>query len=117
MGSVFCRSRAGGIIAYQTGSYPITITNCVSFGDIHHANSTDPIQVAEKNASGVFGGYNANAPTTVLNCYAKFAEHNANYFVNVTTADVLATEFFWSSQVSFDLENIWQFVDGAISLR
>lgn len=117
VGTVSCRSRAGGIIAYQTGSYPITITNCVSFGDIHHANSTDPIQVAEKNASGVFGGYNANAPTTVLNCYAKFAEHNANYFVNVTTADVLATEFFWSSQVSFDLENIWQFVDGEISLR
>ena len=117
VGTVSCRSRAGGIIAYQTGSYPITITNCVSFGDIHHANSAEPIVVAEKNASGIFGGYNANAPTTVLGCYAKFAEHNQNYFVNIVTAADIATESFWSARVSLDLENIWQFVDGVLSLR
>ena len=116
-GTVSTKSRCGGIIAYQTGSYPVTITNCVSFGDIYHANSAEPIAVAEKNASGIFGGYNANAPTQVLNCYAKFEEHNAAYFVTTTSATQIASASFWTDYAHFDLENVWQLVDGVLTLR
>lgn len=109
VGTVMADSRCGGIIAYQKGIMSVMVTNCVSMGDIYHAGSETPIQVAEKNASGIFGGYSSNAPTRVVNCYSKFEEHNANFIVNIIINDNLKTEDFWKISLGFDIDNVWEF--------
>ena len=117
VGTVSADSRCGGIVGYQKGIMSMSVTNCISDGEIYHAGSTAPIQTAEKNASGIFGGYSAPANAFVRNCYARFEEHNTNYEVFVIDNTLLTVESFWSGTLKFDLENIWQFVDGEISLR
>ena len=117
VGTVSADSRCGGIVGYQKGIMSMSVTNCISDGEIYHAGSTAPIQTAEKNASGIFGGYSAPANAFVRNCYARFEEHNTNYEVFVIDTTLLTVESFWSGTLKFDLENIWQFVDGEISLR
>ena len=108
-GTVAGQNRVAGIIGYQQGLTKLTVTRCINTGDIYYIDGTAPIIAAEKNASGIFGGYVANAPTSVATCYAKFEEHNATYFVSIYSENNLVTEDFWSLMLGFDLENIWQF--------
>ena len=110
VGTVYANKRAGGIIGYMQGMQTITVNNCVSFGDIYHAGSVEPIVVAEKNASGIFGGYVGTADALVTQCYAKFEEHNSNYDVSVATEDNMKSENFWKVFTKFDLENTWELV-------
>lgn len=109
VGTVAGSDRVAGIIGYQQGLGTLTISNCVSAGDIYYQEAAAPISSAEKNASGIFGGYSSSAPTTVAACYAKFEEHNSNYFVNVYVASDLESETFWSITLGFDLDSIWVF--------
>ena len=109
IGTTAGKNRVSGIIGYQQGMTKLTVSNCVSNGDIYYIDATAPIMVAEKNASGIFGGYAANAPTNVTNCYAKFEEHNANYFVTIFTDSTINNETFWSGWLGFDLNDVWKF--------
>lgn len=110
VGTVRANKRAGGIIGYMQGSATLRINNCVSFGDIYHAGSVEPIVVAEKNASGIFGGYESTSDTLVENCFAKFEEHNTNYDVTVITEANMTNESFWTAFTKFDFENTWELV-------
>lgn len=103
-------TRCGGILAYHKGLAPITITNCINTGDIYHAGSTTPIVIAEKNASGILGGYNTNAVENVENCYANLSEHNAYLDVQIYTEDLLGTSYFWSDYMKFDTTNTWELI-------
>lgn len=109
-------NRVSGIIGYQQGITAVTVRNCVSAGDIYYVNTNAPIIQAEKNASGIFGGYVSTSATTVSGCFAKFEEDNSNYLVSVynpgTTDNPggdLAREGFWTISMDFDIANIWQF--------
>ena len=108
-GTVIADSRCGGIVGYQKGMMSMSVTNCISDGDIYHAGSTTPIITAEKNASGIFGGYNTAANAFVRNCYARFEDHNTNYEVMLIDDTLLPVEGFWKNTLKFDTENIWQF--------
>lgn len=110
VGTVRASKRAGGIIGYQQGVQKLRINNCVSFGDIYHAGSVEPIVVAEKNASGIFGGYSGTADTLVTACYAKFEEHNGNYEVSIATEANMKSETFWKVYTKFDFTNVWELV-------
>lgn len=110
VGTVKANKRAGGIIGYMQGVQKLTINNCVSFGDIYHAGSVEPIVVSEKNASGIFGGYSATADVLVTACHAKFEENNGNYDVSVVTEDNMKSENFWKVFTKFDFENTWELV-------
>ena len=112
VGTVYANKRAGGIIGYMQGVEILKINNCVSYGDIYHAGSVEPIVVAEKNASGIFGGYSATSETEVTACYAKFLEHNSNYDVSVITETDITNERFWTAFTKFDLVNVWELVEG-----
>lgn len=117
VGTVAGANRVSGIIAYQQGTSPIAVSNCISFGDIYYQASDAPLTIAEKNASGIFGGYVATAATTVRNCFAKLAEDNEVYSVAVIYASNIGDLSFWTDRATFDMENIWQFVDGVVTLR
>ena len=110
VGTVKANKRAGGIIGYMQGVQKLTVNNCVSFGDIYHAGSVEPIVVAEKNASGIFGGYVGTADTLVTGCHAKFEEHNSNYDVSIVTEDNMKSADFWKVFTKFDFENTWELV-------
>ena len=109
VGTVAGGDRVGGIIGYQNNTRPLTITNCVSLGEIYYKETAAPITSAEKNASGIFGGYAASAPTVVRGCFANLEEHNTSFGVLTVVTSQLETESFWSLSAGFDLENIWVF--------
>ena len=111
VGTVYASKRAGGIIGYMQGIEVLRVNNCISYGDIYHAGSVEPIVVAEKNASGIFGGYSATSDTEVTACFAKFLEHNTNYDVSVITLRDLQNTNFWSAFTKFDLKNVWELVE------
>jgi hypothetical protein len=111
--TVRANSRAGGILAYQQGLDTLRITGCVSFGTIYHAGAVDALVVAQKNASCIVGGYNSQADARVTWCYARFAEHNSNYGVEVVDINDLSDKTLWEEYMGFDFENVWNFNDSA----
>ena len=108
-----CKSgnRAGGILGYQQGVGKLRITNCLNYGDLYHAGSTAPITVAEKNCSGIIGGYVTTADCIITNCFAKFEEHNADYGVSVVPLGRLQDKSFWVTWMFLDMENIWEYIE------
>lgn len=109
VGTVRAKNRAGGIIGYMQGVAVCRVNNCLSIGDIYHAGSVTPIEIAEKNASGIFGGYSGTSDTLVTNCFAKFEDHNTNYNVIVVSDENLSNKAFWSVFAKFDYD-VWEFV-------
>jgi hypothetical protein len=110
-GTAIANNKCGGIIGNQQGSGKAVVTNCINIGDIYHAGSTSPIVTAEKNASGIFGGYVSNADVTVSNCYAKFEEHNVYYGVETYISGFLSLDVYWGSiYLRYDTDTIWEFV-------
>lgn len=111
-GTVKANSRSGGILGYQQGTGTLRISNCVSYGDIYHATGADPIVVAEKNSSGIMGGFVAAADCIITNCYAKIAEYNTEYGVTVIHSAHVTMTNFWSGSnwANFDMENLWEYV-------
>ncbi len=109
-GSASSMTRCGGILAYHKGLETVVITNCASIGDLYHAGVAVPITTAEKNCSGILGGYPSNGKLTVIGCYAKFIEHNSSSDVTETSVESLAKSAIWKDNLAFDPE-IWEFVD------
>lgn len=109
VGTVYSQTRCGGIIAYQKGVDKVKVSYCVSYGTLYHAGMSTPVETAQKNCSGIFGGYSSNAPTEVIACFAKFEEHNQSYSVDAITQDQIESESFWKNYVRIDTE-IWEIV-------
>lgn len=109
VGTIAGGNQLGGIIGYQNNTRPLTITNCVSLGTIYYQDATTPLSSPEKNASGIFGGYNSSELTIVRGCFSNIEEHNTSFGVLTVTTSQLETESFWSLSAEFDLENIWVF--------
>ena len=107
VGTIAGGNQLGGIIGYQNNTRPLTITNCVSLGTIYYQDATTPLSSPEKNASGIFGGYNSSELTIVRGCFSNIEEHNTSFGVLTVTTSQLETESFWSLSAEFDLENIW----------
>ncbi|MGN1373367.1 MAG: hypothetical protein ACI4VK_04895 [Candidatus Coproplasma sp.] len=108
-GTVYSQTRCGGILAYQKGVDKVTISYCVSYGTLYHAGMSTPVETAQKNCSGIFGGYSANANTEVFNCFAKFEEHNQSYSVEPIAQSRVETVTFWKNYVRLDT-SIWEIV-------
>ncbi|MGN0815036.1 MAG: hypothetical protein ACI4MH_07380 [Candidatus Coproplasma sp.] len=108
VGKAYGDNRIGGIIAYQQGLGKLRVTGCVNAGDIYY-KSENPSEFAQKNASGIFGGYVAAANTIVNRCYAKFDEHNSSYNVELIYEELMKKADFWSESVGFDTQNVWKF--------
>lgn len=109
-GSAASLTRCGGILAYHKGLQEVTITNCASIGDLYHAGVAVPITTAEKNCSGIVGGYPSNGRLTITGCYAKFIEHNTSADVVEVTMDSLKNRSIWLDNLKFDT-NIWELVE------
>ncbi len=108
-GTAMGKSRVGGIIAYQKGIHRVRVGYCVSYGTLYHAGAVTPVETAEKNCSGIFGGYAGAADTSVSGCYAKFADHNGSYDVRIFTETDIASKTIWNT-LYFDME-VWEYVE------
>lgn len=109
-GSASSMTRCGGILAYHKGLENVVITHCVSIGDLYHAGVAVPITTAEKNCSGIVGGYPSNGRLSVSGCYAKFIEHNTSSDVTETTIEALGMASIWTRDLEFDTA-IWELVE------
>ena len=109
VGTVISSNRGGGILGYQQGNGTLRISYCVSDGTLYHAGGTTPVVTAEKNCSGIVGGYVSTADAIISRCYARFEEHNADYDVSVIDDSLYNLEAFWANVLGFDIENIWQY--------
>ena len=98
-----------GIESPQQGNGTLRISYCVSDGTLYHAGGTAPVVTAEKNCSGIVGGYVSTADAIISRCYARFEEHNADYDVSVIDDSLYNLEAFWANVLGFDIENIWQY--------
>jgi hypothetical protein len=107
--TVKANTRCGGILGYYKGLHSLRIYGCISLGNLYHANAVEPLTSAQKNASCIVGGYSASGDARVSWCYAKFAEHNTNYGVEVIDTSDMEIERIWSENMGFDLENTWKF--------
>lgn len=109
LGTAMGKSRVGGIIAYQKGIQRVRVRYCVSYGTLYHAGAVTPVETAEKNCSGIFGGYAKAADTQVVGCYARFADHNDSYDVRVFNDTDITSKTIWNT-LSFDME-VWEYVE------
>lgn len=91
--------RVGGIIGYQSNvssNIELIITNCISMGKNFKSEGEggvkEEITSSVKNSSGIFGGFDASANTTVSGCAALMEEFNPDYASGVTAIEASALQ-------------------------
>lgn len=138
VGSIYTEKYAGGICGgFSGGLGKASIISCVGYCDIYYGIDRKLLDASEKNGSCIAGYFVTNADATVRNCYAKFAEYNANFNVTyfgyvddegIGFPDIDKKEF-WNDTINsyrtsaqyeyniyYDFENVWEFVGTGSSL-
>ncbi len=93
--------RVGGIIGYQanSGTAVLRISGCFSLGQLYIGDSEQSVISSDKNCSGIFGGYDASADTTVRNCVALIEEYNTNYSVTSYSLTLLGYDYVFKGRL------------------
>ncbi len=113
VGTVKAASRCGGIVGYHKGLQRLVVFGCINLGNIYHAGGPEPLVTPQKNASGIMGGYASAGDVSISWCYSNISEHNSNYGVELATRELLTTESTWTDNMEFDMDKVWEFVEGA----
>ena len=114
-GDISCLKRAGGMLGGFSGTGITRISDCLSLGTFYYAEPRELVEVAQKNCSGMVGNYAANADMRVENCFATFEEYNSDYDVEEAMTEFLESKTlnYFLSDITFDLDNVWEFVVSA----
>lgn len=128
----------GGIIGGISGTGKSRIFSCVGYGTMIYSSEETLMETSAKNCSNIVGNCGSNADAIVRNCFAKFAEFNANFNVTVfglydenteTYSANISQRSFWLEDMTtyntnalqycsakWDFENVWEFVSDANDL-
>jgi hypothetical protein len=109
---------ASGILGYQKEAYAVMdISYSISAGQIIY--NGEAVEGAQKNCSGVVGGYSTVASGTVTRCISLIEAYNAEYDVVKTTSDAIKNTILYTSILSLDTDTRWAFCyeEGSTTLQ
>ena len=110
--TLYSKTYMGGIIgSHNKVEGKLRIYDSVYSGTLYYSNQkTEPSQQAVKNCSGIVGRFMLGADAIVSNCYAVFADYNADFDVDSENYSVYRSGF-WSSRVKYDTTDCWEVID------
>ncbi len=105
--------KIGGMVGDQKGMSKIEITGCMNVGELYNGGSdTEPLTVAEKNASPMFGA-TTNGTTgilTVTNCIGLFEPYSLDLMIYELGQIKADGKIYFDIVLKLDFENKWSLV-------